>query len=34
VGEGDVLLVKGSRRTGLDRLVTQLVGRERETVCR
>ncbi len=34
VGEGDVLLVKGSRKTGLDRLVTQLVGRERETVCR
>ena len=34
VGEGDVLLVKGSRRTGLDRLVTQLLGRERETVCR
>jgi len=34
VGEGDVMLVKGSRRTGLDRLVTQLVGREREAVCR
>jgi UDP-N-acetylmuramoyl-tripeptide--D-alanyl-D-alanine ligase len=34
VGEGDVLLVKGSRRTGLDRLVTHLVGREREAVCR
>jgi len=33
-GEGDVLLVKGSRRTGLDRLVTQLVGREREVACR
>jgi UDP-N-acetylmuramoyl-tripeptide--D-alanyl-D-alanine ligase len=33
VGEGDVLLVKGSRRTGLDRLVTHLVGREREAVC-
>jgi UDP-N-acetylmuramoyl-tripeptide--D-alanyl-D-alanine ligase len=34
VGDGDVLLVKGSRRTGLDRLVTQLMGREREAVCR
>jgi UDP-N-acetylmuramoyl-tripeptide--D-alanyl-D-alanine ligase len=33
-GDGDVLLVKGSRRTGLDRLVTQLVGREREVACR
>jgi UDP-N-acetylmuramoyl-tripeptide--D-alanyl-D-alanine ligase len=34
LGEGDVVLVKGSRRTGLDRLVTRLVGREREAVCR
>ena len=28
------LVVKGSRRTGLDRLVTQLLGRERESLCR
>ena len=34
VGEGDVMLVKGSRRTGLDRLVSQLLGRAQEAVCR
>lgn len=34
IGEGDVVLVKGSRRTGLDRLVNGLVAREREVACR